>query len=103
MATGGIFKLITNDGKQDRLIMATELLQNRLAAIAAARAADPTIADATPTLADIERTHILFMNAHFKPYAAIGYEYNKVPPQAGNVALGETVLFSIPLYTECLC
>lgn len=44
------------------------------------------------------------MNAHFKPYAAIGYEYNKVPPQAGNVALGETVLFSIPCYAfyiEC--
>lgn len=59
MATGGIFKLITNDGKQDRLIMATELLQNRLAAISAARAADPSIADATPTLADIERTHII--------------------------------------------
>ena len=28
--------------------------------------------DPTPTLVDIERTHILFVNAHFKPFAAIG-------------------------------
>ena len=100
MSTGGIFKLITNDGKQDRLIMATDLLQNRLAAISAARAASGKVADPTPTLSDIEKTHILFMNAHFKPYCAIGYEYNKVPPQAGNVALGSTVLFSIPQFGD---
>lgn len=100
MATGGIFKLITNDGKQDRLIMATELLQSRLAAIQASRAANAAISDPTPMLSDIEKTHILFMNAHFKPFAAIGYEYNKVPPQAGNVALGETVLFSIPQFGD---
>ncbi len=100
MATGGVFKLITNDGKQDRLIMATEVLQNRLKAIAAARAASGAYADPTPTLNDIEKTHILFMNAHFKPFAAIGYEYNKITPQAGNVALGETVTFSIPQFGD---
>jgi hypothetical protein len=54
-----IFQLITNDGKQDRLLMATELLQNRLASIKAARMADPMIEDKTPTLADIEKTHIV--------------------------------------------
>ncbi len=32
------------------------------------------VPDPTPTLVDIERTHILFINAHFKPFAAIGYE-----------------------------
>lgn len=39
--------------------------------------------DPTPTLVDIERTHILFVNAHFKPFAAIGYEYNKVRANTG--------------------
>jgi len=29
-------------------------------------------ADPTPTLVDIERTHILYVNSHFKPFAAIG-------------------------------
>lgn len=96
MATGGIFTLITNDGKQDRMLMATHLLNRRLRDIRCARAADPNVSDPTPTLMDIEKTHVLFMNAHFKPFAAIGYEYNKVRPQSGNNKLGGQVQFSIP-------
>jgi hypothetical protein len=63
MATAGIFTLITNDGKQDRMLMATELLKRRLKSIKQARAA-AGLKDTTPTLLDIERTHVLFMNAH---------------------------------------
>jgi hypothetical protein len=63
MATGGVFQLITNDGKQDRMLMATQMLRNRLGAIVAKRQADPSISDPTPTLLDIERTHVLFTNA----------------------------------------
>lgn len=33
MATGGIFQLITNDGKQDRMLMASHLLKKRLSMI----------------------------------------------------------------------
>ena len=58
MATGGVFQIITNDGKQDRMLMATQMLANRLAAITAKRTADG-MSDPTPTLLDIERTHIL--------------------------------------------
>lgn len=96
MATGGIFLIITNDGKQDRMLMATALLNKRLRMIEESRAMDPDIADPTPTLLDIEKTHILFTNAHFKPFAAIGYEYNKVRPTAGNPTLGSEIQFSIP-------
>jgi len=49
MATGGVFQLITNDGKQDRMLMATQMLRNRLEAIRAKRRADPSISDETPT------------------------------------------------------
>lgn len=59
MATGGIFQLITNDGKQDRMLMASELLRTRLEAITAARRGNPAIPDPTPTLLDIEKTHEL--------------------------------------------
>jgi hypothetical protein len=59
MATGGVFQLITNDGKQDRMLMATQMLRNRLEAVQAKRRADPNISDETPTLLDIERTHVL--------------------------------------------
>lgn len=52
--------------------------------------------DPTPTLVDVERTHILFINAHFKPFAAIGYEYNKVRANTGTPQFGGSVQFSIP-------
>lgn len=99
MATGGIFSLITNDGKQDRMLMATQLLNTRLVEIRALRE-QAGHEDTTPTLVDIERTHILFMNAHFKPFAAIGYEYNKVQPQSGTARFGAPIQYSIPQFGD---
>lgn len=40
------------------------------------------------------------MNAHFKPFAAIGYEYNKVAVQSGSARLGAEVQFSIPQFGD---
>jgi hypothetical protein len=100
MATGGIFTLITNDGKQDRMLMATALLNKRLLEIERMRSRNPNIKDPTPTLVDIERTHLLFMNAHFKPFAAIGYEYNKTSVQSGTARLGSQIQFSIPQFGD---
>lgn len=99
MSAGGVFKLIANDGKADRMIMATKLLNQRIKDVMCARKAAGK-ADITPTLVDLERTHILFVNAHFKPFAAIGYEYNKVRPQSGNPALGNSITFSIPQFGD---
>ena len=50
--------MIANDGKADRMIMATELLNQRIKDIMCARA-KAGYPDPTPTLADIERTHVL--------------------------------------------
>jgi hypothetical protein len=100
MTVGGIFQLITNDGKQDRMLNATALLNNRLRHIERVRASNPRYKDSTPTLSDIEQTHILFVNAHFKPYAAIGYEYNRVSVNSGNAQLGGEVKFSIPQFGD---
>lgn len=99
MSAGGVFKLIANDGKADRLIMATELLNQRLKDIMCMRAKS-NFSDPTPTLVDIERTHLLFVNAHFKPFVAIAYEYNKVRSQAGNATYGSSVTFSIPQFGD---
>lgn len=105
MATGGIFTLVTNDGKQDRMLMATALLSERLRAIheqkrLALPGLDPRDSRYLPTLLDIEKTHVLFTNAHFKPFAAIGFEYNKVRASSGNPTLGSTVQFSIPQFGD---
>jgi hypothetical protein len=100
MSCGAVMTLITNDGKQDRMLQATGLLNMRLRNIERQRSRNPDIRDPTPTLADIEKTHILFVNAHFKPYAAIGYEYNRVAPTSGNVVLGGEVQFSIPQFGD---
>ena len=67
----GIYQLIANTGRQDQMLMATELLNKRLKEIRRLRCKNPAIRDKTPTLVDIERTHILFMNAHFKPFKII--------------------------------
>lgn len=99
MSAGGVFKLIANDGKADRMIMATELLNQRIKDIMCLRAKQG-FPDPTPTLVDVERTHILFVNSHFKPFAAIGYEYNKVRTNTGNPQFGGSVQFSIPQFGD---
>jgi hypothetical protein len=99
MSSAGSFTLIANDGKADRMIMATQLLLQRIQDTQCARKRAGK-SDITPTLTDIERTHILYVNAHFKPFAAIGYEYNKVRPQSGTVTLGSGVTFSIPQFGD---
>ena len=77
--------------------MATELLNSRIKDIMCMRAKQG-FADPTPTLVDIERTHILFVNAHFKPFAALGYEYNKVRANTGVAQWGSSIQFSIPQF-----
>jgi hypothetical protein len=99
MSAGAVFKLIANDGKADRLIMATKLLNQRIRDVMCARRRAGKH-DNTPTLVDLERTHILYVNAHFKPFAAIGYEYNKVRPQTGTTTLDGGVTFSIPQFGD---
>lgn len=99
MSAAAVFALIANDGKADRMIMATKLLNQRIKDVMCARK-NAGMADITPTLNDLERTHILFVNAHFKPFAAIGFEYNKVKPQSGNPTLGNCITFSIPQFGD---
>ena len=99
MSAGGIFKLLASDGRSDRMIHATDLLNARIRDIMCQRKSSG-MTDVTPTLADIEKTHILFVNAHYKPFAALAYEYTKVRAQSGTVTWGGQILFSIPAYGE---
>lgn len=98
MSSGGVFKLVANDGKTDRLLLATALLNQRIRDVICARRAMGK--DPTPTLLDLEKTHVLHINAHFKPFAALGFEYNKVRPNTGSGQLDGQVQFSIPQFGD---
>lgn len=107
--SAGVFQIVTNDGRQDNILMATEYLNQRLGAInqskyLAALSVNPDVSPSDlvclPTLLDIEKSHVLFTNAHFKPFAAIGFEYNKVNNTTGNLSWGQTLQFQIPQFGD---
>jgi hypothetical protein len=98
MSNGGSFKLLTNDGKQDDMICATPYLNQRLQKIQQVRSQDSRIQDPTPTLADIEKTHILFVNVHFRPHVSLANEYQV--QTITKVQLNSNAQFSIPLYGD---
>ncbi len=100
MSTGALLTLLSNDGKLDSMLTADGLLSEHLSKVRQARRSNPRYTDDTPSLVDIEQTHILFVNAHFKPYAALAYEYQKTRNTAGNPQLGGNVQFSIQQFGE---
>lgn len=103
MTSGGIFTLIANDGKADNLIYATKLLNTRIQQIKQQNAQGGQD-DTSPTLSEIERTHMLFVNAHFKPFVMIGFEYMKSrPTTAGmklNVDSNSLLKYNIPQFGD---
>ena len=91
-------------GENRRMIMATKLLNQRIKDVMCARKRAGQGRHHADAGRHAERTHILYVNAHFKPYAATGYESsNKVRPQSGNPSLGGGVTFSIPQFNpDCV-
>lgn len=100
MSNGGSFRLLTNDGNTDRMLLATHLLNKRLVEISKRRRSMRGVKNPMPTLSDIEQTHILFVNSHFKPYVAFGYEYQRINPNSGQPRFNSRIQFSIPLYGD---
>lgn len=96
----GVFQIVANDGRQDHMLMATELLNQRIEKIKNdRRRAGFSEQDIYPSILDIERTHIIFVTAHFKPFAAIAFEYHRVDPESAR-QLGSTIKYSIPQYGD---
>jgi hypothetical protein len=111
MSTGGVFQLISNDGIQDQLLMATNdltanimnITRNKLSVLSKQNpklSVQQLIARDTawmPTLAAIEQSHIVFINATFKPFASIAHEYSKTGPRGGKASLGTSCVFALPI------
>ena len=114
MATGGVFQIITNNGIQDKLILATEKLLENIKKISYEELKKlqqkyPKCPEEKlmsmqqawmPTLHSIEKTHIMFFNASYKPFVAIGHEYSKTNPRDGMIQLGSSFTFQLPIIGE---
>lgn len=95
MSTGGLFSLVANDGRADKMVLATQLLQKRICDIRCAKH-EQGFQNTDPTLAEIEKTHILFVNTHIKPFVQCAFEYQRENNVSGSLAWGSEVKFSIP-------
>jgi hypothetical protein len=113
-STGGTFQLLTNKGIQDRLIMATDRLIKNIKKISYHKLQDLRTAnpgkteheimameeDWMPSMGEIDRSHIVFINSYFKPFVAMSKEYTKVHPRQGEAKLGSTFSFTLPIIGE---
>lgn len=115
MSIGGVFQLINNTGVQDKLIMASEALSKSIKLIEAERVdrlrrekypnytveqIQELTDDWMPTLASIERTHAMFINATWKPFVALAHEYSRTVTRGGKPDLGKTFSFMFPILGE---
>lgn len=103
MAVGAVYQIIANQGKMDNLLTANKFLQLRIEQIVCAKkraAAGNPNADVLPSLSDIEKTHILFVNAKYKPFVTTAMEYYK-QSYGAQVAYGSTNLqIQIPQFGD---
>ena len=101
MSQGAVFKLVLRDERFDKFFTASDYLRARLAAIRVKRKAAGD-ANVQPTFVDIERTHILYIHAAYRPYVSVASEYSRVKPSgdgAGTLgASGGTLQFTFPIY-----
>jgi hypothetical protein len=111
MSSKGIYKLFTNSGLQDKMLMATDYLNHRVSCIIAQNnIRSKGVVDAeskynpanswTPMLDQIERTHNIYVNGSFKPFVAMGYEYRKTSCSEGTAQLGNKISFKIEQYGD---
>ena len=106
MSTGGIFKLITNTGAQDKLLLANDYLKSRLNHLAKLNKKKQNQhcnslfnGSIGNDIHMISKSHVIFTNGAYKPFVATGFEYNKVSSN-GNILFGSNVTFTIPVFGD---
>lgn len=109
MSTGGIFKLISNSGAQDQLLLASAALKRRIEKVNALNekrnpASSPgkhlDLADSwAPDIHMINKSHNIFVDGSFKPFVACGFEYNKMQPNTP-AGFGNNVKFTLPVFGD---
>lgn len=107
MSTGGVFQLLTNTGKQDELLMRSDIIRAKIRKVMDKKAdkilrdnPDMTVDeiknllddnnDWVPNIRYIEKSHVMYVGSSYKPFVSMAYEYLKTPLSAGNVELNAT-------------
>lgn len=100
-SNGGVFSLVVRDSRFDSFLDASDYLRKRLDAIRVGRRAAGQ-QNVQPTFIDVERTHVLFIHAAYRPYVATAAEYTKVQPsgdKTGSITdSGGTCVFAFPIF-----
>lgn len=111
--TGGPFTLITNQGKLDEILYQTDALNQNIkywktTILPELKRKNPSRSNedllasqaALPPLWAIEKTHVLFVNNSFKPFAAVASNYSKSMSIEGLPTFGTSCTFKLPQYGE---
>jgi hypothetical protein len=105
MASGNLLTLLINDGKQDKLLFAVELLVERIesytkqqsarrqAMMASGQPMSKSDTDDYPPLSFINETHIIPVQGYFKPVVLFGMSYDNV--SASHVSWGSKSQYQI--------
>jgi hypothetical protein len=101
MSQGAVFKLVLRDERFDRFFTASDYLRQRFDAIRVKREAAGE-KNVQPTFVDIEKSHILYIHAAYRPYVSVASEYARVKPSGDGTASigpsGGTIDFTFPIY-----
>lgn len=100
MAQSGVFRLVLHDERFDKFFTASDYLRQRLAEVQKKRAAAGH-SNPQPTFTDLERTHILYLRAVYRPFASVACEYIRVKSSGDASTLGPsggTAVFTFPTY-----
>lgn len=102
MSNSAIFNLLLADERNDKFFTASAALAKRLASVKESRkkAGDDII---QPTFRDIEKTHVNYLAAHYRPYVAVSAEYIKVKSSGTSVltsSASNKLVFKFPIYGQ---
>jgi hypothetical protein len=100
MSQSGVFRLVLRDERFDKFFTASDYLRQRLAEVRQNRE-EAGYRNPQPTFTDLERTHILYLRAVYRPFVSVACEYVRVKP-SGDAAIlsssGGTAEFTFPIY-----
>ena len=96
MSGSATFQLLAGEGKLDRIVFGNHVLYSRLVDIITYKKSAPTKfkGDILPSYADIEQSHLFFLNGIFRPIVQIAFEYF-VYQTSGMVVWGREAQFEV--------